>query len=71
MSGKGESLSSVIPDILLISRKNKIKKTSDISIIRKQPIQEPANQRKREKENTLNYSEKLSLKKHLHRFGIR
>ena len=37
------SLSSVTPDTLCIIRKNKIKKTPDTLIIRKQPIQEPSN----------------------------
>ena len=47
--GKGESLSSKTPDTLCINRKNKIQKTTDTSIIRKQPIQEPVKPSKREK----------------------
>ena len=53
MSGQGNFLSSVTPYNLLISRKNKIKKTPEDSIIRRQHIQEPVNPRKRAKENTL------------------
>ena len=50
---QGESLSSETPDTLCIPCKNKRKKTPDTSIIRKQPIQEPVNPRKRAKEITL------------------
>ena len=46
---KGESLSCETPDTLRIPLRNKRKKTPDTSIIRKQPIQEPFNPRKREK----------------------
>ena len=41
---------------------NKIKKNPDTLIIRKQPIQEPVNPRKRAKENTLTDIEKGSPK---------
>ena len=47
LSGQGASLSSVIPDIICIPGKNKRNKTPDTSIIRKEPIQEPFNPRKR------------------------
>ena len=47
--GQGESLSSETPDNLRIPRKNKRKKTPGTPIIRKQPIQEPVNPRKRAK----------------------
>ena len=43
LSGHGESLSSVTPDTISITRKNKRKKTPDTLIIRKQPIKEPVN----------------------------
>ena len=46
LSGQGKSLSSVSPDIICIPCKNKRKKTPDTSIIRTQPIKEPANPRK-------------------------
>ena len=58
MSGLGEILSSETPDTLIIPCKNKIKKTPETPIIRTQPIQEPVNPRKREKENTWNDLEK-------------
>ena len=45
LSGLGESLSSETPYTLRISCKNKIKKTPDTSIIRKNPIKEPFNPR--------------------------
>ena len=53
MSGQVESLSSETPYTLCIPSKNKIDKTTDTPIIRKHPIQEPVNPRKRAKENTL------------------
>ena len=46
LSGQGEILSSETLDTLHITRKNKRKKTSVNSIIRKQPIQELVNPRK-------------------------
>ena len=49
-SEQGESLSSLSPDLLRIPHKNKGKKALYTSIISKQPIQEPVNPRKREKE---------------------
>ena len=42
-------LSNETPDTLRIPRNNKRKKTPDTLIIRKQPIQEPVNPRKRAK----------------------
>ena len=54
----GEVLSSVTPDQQRIPRKNKRNKTSDTSIIRKEPIQEPVNPRKMSKENTITDIEK-------------
>ena len=53
LSGHGKHLSSVTPDIISIPHKNKRKKTTDTSIIRKQPIKEPVNPRKKAKENNL------------------
>ena len=49
LSGHGESLSSATPDILCIDRKIKISKTPDTLIIRKQPIKESFNPKKRAK----------------------
>ena len=49
MSGHVESLSSETSDTLYIPWNNKRKKTSDTPNIRKEPIQEPVNQGKREK----------------------
>ena len=63
MSGHGEFLSSVTPDIIRIPRNNKRKKTPDTSIIRKRPIKEPVNPSKRAKDITLTYVEKCSPKK--------
>ena len=60
--GHVETLSSVTPDQQSISRKNKRKKTSDTSIIRKKPIQEPVKTRKRAKEITLTDVEKACHK---------
>ena len=60
LSGQGESLSSVTSDTLPIPRKNKRNETPDISIIRKETIQEPFNTRKKAKENTLTDVEKSS-----------
>ena len=62
MSEHGEILSSITPDIIPIPCKIKRKKTSDTSIIRKQPIQEPVNPSKRVKEITLTDVEKCSPK---------
>ena len=62
MSVNGESLSSVTQDILCIPCKNKINKTPDTSIIRKEPIQEPVNPRKRAIGITLTDVEKGSPK---------
>ena len=62
MYGQGKSLSSVSPDIICIPRNNKIKKTPDTLITRKQPITEPVNPSKRSKENTLTDVEKCSTK---------
>ena len=62
VSGHGESLSSVKPDILPIPCRNKIKETTDTSIIRKEPIKDPVNPRKRAKEINLTYVEKGSPK---------
>ena len=58
----GDDLSGITPDILCIPCKNKINKYPDTLIIRKQPIQEPVNPRKRAKENTLTDVEKTSPK---------
>ena len=71
LSGQEKSLSSVTPDNICIFRNNKRKKTPDTLIIRKQPIQEPFNTRKRAKENTLTDVKQLVLKKHLQLFVIR
>ena len=60
-----------MPDIFHISRMNKRKKNPETMIIRKQPIKEPVNPMKRAKENTLTDVEKVVIKKHLQRFGIR
>ena len=49
LSLPGDDLAGITPDILCIPRKNKINKTPDTFIIRKQPIQEPFNPNKREK----------------------
>ena len=62
LSGQGEILSSVSPDIIFIIRNNKRKKYPDTSIIRKQPIKEPVNPRKKKKENNLTDVEKFSSK---------
>ena len=62
MPGHGNRLSSVAPNISSIPCKNKRKKTTDTSIIRRQPIKEPVNPRKRAKENTLTDEEKGSPK---------
>ena len=53
MSGHGESLSIVTPDQQRIPCKNKRKKTPGTLIIRKEPIQEPVNPRKKSKEVTI------------------
>ena len=47
LSGKVYALASVTSDNLCITRKNKIKKTSDTSVIRKYPIGDTVNPRKR------------------------
>ena len=57
MSEHGKSLSSVTPYQQCITRKNKIQKTSDTLITRKELIQEPVNPRKRAKEDTIPYVE--------------
>ena len=62
MYEQGESLSSVTPDILHIPCKNKINKTPDTLIIKKEHIQEPVNPRKRSKDNTLTDVKKCSPK---------
>ena len=62
MSLHGDNLSGIRPDILCIPNKNKRKTIPDTSIIRKQPIQEPVNPRKRVKYDTRNYVEKYSPK---------
>ena len=49
--------------MLRISRKNKINKTPDTLIIKKEPILEPVNPRKMAKEDTITDVEKLSPKK--------
>ena len=71
MSGHGEILSSVTPDQKHILRKNKVKKTSDTLIMRKDPIQELVNPWKREREDNIPDVEKLFLKKKSHCFGVR
>ena len=71
MSGQGDNLAGISPDNIRITRKNKIKKNLDISIIRKETIIEPVKPRKRAKEDTLNDEEKASIKKHFHIFNIR
>ena len=53
LSGQGESLSSVSPYIICNTRKTKRKKTPNTLMIRKQPIQEPVNPKKREKHDTI------------------
>ena len=68
MSGQWEILSSVTPDIIFIPWKNKIKKTLDNSIIRKQPVKESVNPRKREKQINLTDVEKGSPKETLPTF---
>ena len=62
MYGHGESLPSVTPDILCVPRKNKINKTPDTFIVRKEVIKEPVNPRKMAKEITLTDVEKGSPK---------
>ena len=52
--GQGYDLASVTPDNLCIPFENKINKTPDTSVIRKEPIQEPVNPRKMAKEGTVN-----------------
>ena len=46
---QGDDLASIIPDNLCITHKNKRRKTSDTSVIRKHYIQEPVNPRKSSK----------------------
>ena len=53
MSGQGDDLASVTPENLHIPRKNKRKKTTDTSVIRKEPIGEPVNPRKISKEDAV------------------
>ena len=67
----GESLSNRTLDQQVITCKNKINTTSDTSITGKEMIQEPFNPRKRAKEDSIIYVEKLFQKKHLHRLKIR
>ena len=62
MSGQRETLSYVTPEILLIYSKNKRRKNTDTSIIRKQPIKEPINPSKKVKEINLTHVEKGSPK---------
>ena len=54
-----------------MTRKNKRKRTPETSVIIKEPIQEPVNPRKREKEGTITDVEKIVLKQHLHLFDTR
>ena len=61
LSGQGEILSSVTSDIIFIPRNNKRKKNAGTYVVRKQPIQEPVNPKKRAKENTLTDVEKIVL----------
>ena len=46
-------LAVIIPDIIRIPRKNKIKTTPDTLIIIKEPIREPGNPRKKAKEDNI------------------
>ena len=62
MSRHIEILSSVTSDQQRIPRKNKINKTSDTSVIRKEPIQEPVNPKKRAKDDTITNIEKCCPK---------
>ena len=71
LSGHMESLSSVIPYQQRIPRKNKIKKTSDALITRKETIQEPISPSKRSKYDTIPDVGKEAKNKDLQRFGIR
>ena len=48
LSEQGETLSSVSPYIICIHCNKKREKTPNTSIIRKQPIKEPVNPKKRE-----------------------
>ena len=63
MSGQGDDLLGITPDILLIPRKNKIKKNPYTSSNRKEHIQEPVKPRKRAKEDTLTDVEQYIPKK--------
>ena len=62
MSGHGESLSIVTPDQQRITGNNKRKKTSDTLIMRKEPMKEPVNPRKKVKEYTIPDVEKIGPK---------
>ena len=53
LSRQGDDLASVIPENLHIPRKNKRSKTTDTSVIRKEPIVEPVNPRKISKEDAV------------------
>ena len=63
MSGLGESLSSVTPDQQLISRKNRINKTPDSSVLRKDPIGYTVKHRKISQEDNVIDPEKGSQHK--------
>ena len=63
MSGQGEYLAGITPYTISIPCKNKRRKTPDTLIIRKEPIREPVNPRKREKEDIITDVEKASPKK--------
>ena len=62
LSGQGEYLAGITPYTISIPCKNKRRKTPDTSIIRKEPIREPVNPRKREKEDIITDVEKASSK---------
>ena len=63
MSGLGASLASITPDQKQITLKNKRKETSDISILRKEPIPKTVNPRKRYQGDSLMPTEKESQHK--------
>ena len=63
MYGHREKLPSVTPDQQRIQRKNKIKKTPDTLITRKETIQEPIHPCKMEKEYTIPDVEKVVKKR--------
>ena len=62
MSGHEEILSIVTPYQQHSPCRKKIKKTPETLILRKEPIQEPVNPRKRAKEDTITDVEKYSPK---------